>query len=88
MTTTLEEIEELAAKARPINDADWGTERQIEAENAFFDACMEIDAATFDPDGGSNFVRWCLKATSEGMIDEAMKLVRPHFENASAPKGP
>ena len=33
----LQTINDLAAQAKPINDEDWGSERQIDAENSFFD---------------------------------------------------
>lgn len=82
---TLEELEALATKARPINEDDWGTERQVEAENEFFDVCRKLDPATFDTDGGSDFAEFCLKATTGEMLDEAMKLVRRHFDTAATP---
>ena len=31
-------LEQLAAVARPINDDDYGSDRQVDAENDFFDA--------------------------------------------------
>jgi len=67
---TIADLEALAREARPLDDADWGTERQINAENAFFDA---FHAAMGDtPD----FDDWCLKATTDEMIDEALRLAR------------
>ncbi len=82
---TLEQIEALAALARPINEADADSERQIDAENTFFDACVEVDAETFEADNNSEFSRFCLKATSEERIDEALKLIRAHFAASHAP---
>jgi hypothetical protein len=35
-SSNIEKCEDLANAARPINDADWGADRQIEAENKLF----------------------------------------------------
>ena len=36
-------VETLAQAARPVDDDDWGSDRQVEAENLFFDAvCREL----------------------------------------------
>lgn len=80
---TLAELETLAADARPVNDDDWGTERQIDAENAFFAACAVALPADFK-DGG-DFSVFAHKATTGEMIDEALRIVRA---NLAAPIPP
>lgn len=63
---------ELAAAARPIDDDEWGSERQITAQNAFFAACPT------DAEGNclsADFERFCLKASVYEMIDEALRLL-------------
>jgi hypothetical protein len=66
-------FEKMAAAARPIDDDDWGSDRQIEAENAFFGACPhDADGNVFSED----FENYCLKATTDEMIDEALRLWR------------
>jgi len=66
-------LEQLAADARPIDETDWGSERQIDAENLFFDECRRHRPTTFDDAG--DFADWCLKATTDERIDEAMRLL-------------
>jgi hypothetical protein len=61
----------LAADARPINDDDWGSERQQDAERRFDEAFLAVM-------GGKLTDRhrvWCLKATTEERIDECMRLL-------------
>jgi hypothetical protein len=62
-------IAELAKTARASSEADWGTARQIDAENTFFDAFHAVmgDTPEFDD--------WCLKATSDEMISKALTMV-------------
>jgi len=64
MTST---ILELANSAHPINDDDWGTERQIDAQNAFFNAAEEMGLDMDD------FEEYAHKATAEEMIGEALR---------------
>ena len=66
-------LEQLAEDARPVDDDDWGTERQIDAENRFFDECRRRSPSKFDDAG--DFGDWCLKATSEERIDEALRIL-------------
>jgi hypothetical protein len=71
--TQMAEFERLAQDARPITDADWGTERQIAAENAFFRAVgfeQDDDALGFE------YSRFALKATTNEMLNEALRLLR------------
>lgn len=64
-------IADLAAAARPINDDDWGTDRQITAENTLFERVRElISREAYD-----SLTDWCLKATTNEMIDEALVAV-------------
>jgi hypothetical protein len=72
MPNALSMIEKLAADARPINDADWGSDRQINAINLFFyhAECERPDAF------GEDFETYCLKATDEEMIDECLRRLR------------
>jgi hypothetical protein len=65
------ECEILADAARPINDADWGSDRQVEAENRLFEFVRSI----LSDDEFERLEAFCLKATSEEMIDEALLLV-------------
>jgi len=59
----------LAQTARPINDDDWGSERQITAENAFF---LYVEKQ-MHPSAFSELEDYCLKATTDEMIDQAIK---------------
>jgi len=68
-------IEALATAARPVNDNDWGSDRQIAAENKFFRAVK----ATLTPAEFYELEGYCLKATTDEMIDEALRLVRAKF---------
>lgn len=72
-------FEALAQAARPTNDDDWGSERQIAAENKFFRAVK----ATLRPADFYALEAYCDKATTDEMIDEAMRLVRSKFEVVS-----
>lgn len=69
-TETLQRLETMAAAARPINDDDWGTDRQITAQNAFFVAFDEAGLLSDEYD------RYTLKADVIDMLDEAMRLAR------------
>lgn len=63
------DITALAADARPIDDSDWGSDRQIEAENRFHEALKRVLGETPEYDD------WCLKATSVEIIDEGLRMV-------------
>lgn len=65
MTTI--DFQKLAQDARPTSDADWGSSRQIDAENRFFRAVQAFGIRIDSLD--------CAKATTDEMIDEAMKRV-------------
>jgi hypothetical protein len=69
---TYAEIEKLAVAAKPLNDDEWGSERQIGAQNAFFDAIQEmVSKEVFDGLEG-----YCLKATVDEMIEAGLQAVR------------
>jgi hypothetical protein len=69
---TYVEIEKLAAAAKPLNDDEWGSERQISAQNAFFDAVQEmVSKEVFDGLQG-----YCLKATVDEMIEAGLEAAR------------
>ena len=57
-------IEQLAVNAIPIDDHDWGSDRQVNAENDFFHAVGEYLTASFYEDN--------LKATTEEIIFNAL----------------
>ncbi len=61
----------LASAARPIDDDDWGSDRQIEAENAFFQKIETILSEA----AWEELTDYCLKATSDEAIDEALRQV-------------
>ena len=65
------DLNALAAAARPINDTDWGSGRQIDAQNLFFKEVEKVLPA----DKFAELEDFCLKATTDEMIDEALKLV-------------
>lgn len=67
-------IERLAQDARPKDDADWGTERQIDAENLFFEECGRL--APHELGDGAAFYDKNLKASSEERIDAALGVLR------------
>lgn len=67
-------IDDLARDALPLNDDDWSSSRQIDAENRFFDECRRLRPDTFSDEG--DFSVWALKATSEERIEEALRLLR------------
>lgn len=61
----LDLLQKLGADAKPVSDDDWGTERQIAAENLFFEKVQAF---------GIDTQQWeTSKSGSEGMIDEALQ---------------
>lgn len=71
---SLTTFEELAAYAKPLDDTEWGSNRQIEAENTFFHIAREQFPELFSDN--SDFSMWALKATTDEMLDHAMALIR------------
>ncbi len=63
---------ELANKALALaNDEDWGSEAQIDAENAFAAAAQEL----MTPAQIEDWESYCLKATSEEIIKSGLEIV-------------
>ena len=64
--------------AKPFTDDDWGTERQVEAENAF--GCFLVDEILPVKDA-QKWEEYALKATTEEMVDYGIELVgrRHHY---------
>jgi len=62
---------EMAQAARPSDDDDWGTERQIQAENTFFYAVMAI----LTPEEWDDLEAYALKASVDETVDEAMRIM-------------
>jgi hypothetical protein len=67
---TYDKLKAMAFDAMPINDADWGSERQLDAEHDFF-AEAEHCCGEFSDD----FANWALKATTDEYIKEAMRII-------------
>jgi hypothetical protein len=68
-------FEAASEAARPVDDADWGSERQASAQNAFFESVEGI----LHPDEFRALEDYCLHATSDEMIDRAMALLVEHL---------
>jgi hypothetical protein len=68
------DFNELAARARPINDDDWGSKRQIDAQNLFFQEVEKVLPA----DKFADLDNYCLKATTDEMIDRALEMLSEH----------
>ena len=68
----------LGYAAKPFTDDDWGTERQVEAENAF--GCFLVDEILPVKDA-QKWEEYALKATTEEMVDYGIELVgrRHHY---------
>jgi hypothetical protein len=66
-------LQALAQAARPISEEDYASDRHIGAENDFFEACRKLDPVAFDEDG--DFAVFCLKATPDEAIGEAIRLL-------------
>jgi len=64
------DVQRAAKEAWPKSDDDWGTERQINAENAFFDLICKV--TDWDTDVDKEWEPWRLKATSEELIEGAL----------------
>lgn len=65
-------LEGKARAALPTDEADWGSERQIAAENAFFsDVKVVLTAEDY-----ADLEQWCIKATTEEMVLEALRRVK------------
>jgi len=67
-------LEQLAAAARPTNDDDYGTERQINAENNFFAYLDEYLGDKLTEAEHEEFTDYCTKATTDERITEGLRL--------------
>lgn len=63
-------MRDLASAARPIDESDYGSERQIAAQNRFYDAIMNRLSA----EANESLDSYCLKATTDEGIDYALSL--------------
>jgi hypothetical protein len=68
-------IQQLADAARPINEADYGSDRQVRAENDFYDALAQY-TASLPIEAQQAFDAFCLKATVDERITEGLRLVK------------
>lgn len=65
-------IEQLAEAAKPLDDDEWGSPRQVAAQNLFFDTIADmVSEEVFD--GLSNY---CLKADVYEMIEAGLQAAR------------
>lgn len=69
---SLATIEALAQAARPINDDDWGSERQVGAEDKF----LELTEEWLTAKQLGDWADYALKATTDEWIDYGLMLVR------------
>ena len=77
--------------AKCLSEADYGSDRQIGAANAYFSVLESLFPEAFGE--GSDFAAWALKATQEEMLDESRPLLRrlgalPPAAEPDAPGGP
>ena len=66
----MKDLIRLADVAKPINHEDWGSERQVTAENRFFEVVFE-----YGLDHDEEFCTYAALATTEERIEEALKRV-------------
>lgn len=67
---TIDTLREMAKDARPVSDSEWGSDRQITAENKF---CAALERY-LKPAGWDHFEDYALKATTEEMLDCGLML--------------
>ena len=68
-------MQQLATQAMPIDSDDWGSERQVSAEIAFWIEAERIINQKFGADIFSELENWGHKATIDELIDRAMLLI-------------
>jgi hypothetical protein len=66
------DFDALAKEALPHNDDEWGSERQIDAQNRFTNAVETV----LTPETFATYESYCLKATTDEMIEEGLRLVK------------
>ena len=67
MTRTILQLAELAL---PVDDAEWGSDRQVNAANDFGAALYSV----LSEDDFSDFENYALKATTEEMVNYGLEL--------------
>ena len=77
MRTNFPEMKKMAAAALPIDDDEWGSERQVEAANAFFIALEKCLPKCYMDD----VEEYALKATTEEMVAYGMATLKRHAED-------
>ena len=73
---SIQYLQDMANEAKPINEADYGSLRQVRAENDFMDTLDQFLTGKLDEEDGDDFVAFCLKATAVERINEGMRLAR------------
>lgn len=68
-------LEQMAKAARPIDDNDFGSERQVTAFNLFNIAASGL----MTPEENDAWDAYSMKATNDEIIDEALRLALPHL---------
>lgn len=68
----LKNIKDLAQEARPINDDDYGSERQINAFNAFTIKMEQI----LSKEDFELFEDYSMKATTDELVDYGLSLLK------------
>lgn len=70
-------LAQMAAKADPrLGRVEWGEPDQVEAENQFF---IAVEAVLSEPDF-AELESYCMKATTEERLDEALRLLECESE--------
>ncbi len=69
--TEMAELNAMGDAARPVDQDDWGSERQVAAQNAFFNRVEAILPA----DRFEELDAYCMKANTDEMVDEALRMV-------------
>lgn len=72
MSANMRKLEAMASDLLGRNEADWGSDRQIRAENRFWRAAEKALGGGFPPE----FDVWCLKATHSEITSEVLRLCR------------
>jgi hypothetical protein len=72
LTADAKTIDQLAVEAKAFTDEQWGSEEQIAAQNAFTERAERM----MTPPAMRAFEIWCLKATTDEIIDEGLRLAK------------
>jgi hypothetical protein len=71
---TINEISELIAQARPIDESDYASERQVNLENKVYDYLKTVlTAQQF-----KSFTKYCDRASVDERLDAALYVVNGH----------